>query len=143
MAVSRTYTSGEDRHAPIEGAQAFTRYCRFRLGVEVPVNSSRGKWYAELSEEMEMQGWTWDDLVTTVDYIADGRHKVRKIRGVLWFVDEARDYVSRQEVDDLQVKVAEALASETDEHWRRRLSIATGKALHRVYREWREQCMST
>lgn len=135
---SSTTTSG-DPHEPVDSPLSFTRYCRNRLGVTIPVGgSARGEWYAFLAEEMEFQGWDWDDLQRAVDYIAEQGKAVRTVKGVLWFVEDALKKTTVEKQDDLQVKVAEALAVEEDEYWRRRLSLAQGKALKRVYDEWRE-----
>jgi hypothetical protein len=107
------------------------------LGCEIPIGGQRrGVWYAQLAEEMDIQGWDWNDLVNAVDYLVETGKTVRTVNGVLFFVDEAKRMRATTSTTDLQVKVAEALATETDEYWRRRLSLAQGKNLERVYEEW-------
>jgi hypothetical protein len=139
--LSISYGTGHNELDPTEvvGAQSFTRYARAMLGCEVPVgNKYRGIWYARLKEEMEVQGWTWQDLVHTVQYIQQKRKRVHKITGILYFVQEAQQHYKDTEVSDLHVKVAEAIAKERDETWIKRLSLASGKALSHVYIQWRE-----
>ena len=136
---SISYETGRDALDPREvtGAQAFTRYAAAMLGCEVPVGGSyRGTWYSKLKEEMEVQGWSWDDLVLTVKYLNRRGITIRKIMGVLYFVQEAQKEGQRKEITDLHLKVGEAMSVETDETWRRRLSLAKGKSLELVYREW-------
>lgn len=120
---------------------AFTRYARLRLGCDTPVGGKeRGLWYQQLAEEMQAQGWTWPDLIRAVEYCNKEGIVVRKIYGVFYYVEKARRAADRHKpIDDLPAKVAEALAKETDEDWVRRLSLAKGKALERVYREWSER----
>jgi hypothetical protein len=115
----------------------FTRYAKAKLGCEVPVTSYRGVWFARLNEEMKIQGWTWDDLITAVEYLVWRKIQIHKIEGVLHFVHEAQIWAKERASYDLHAKVAEAMAVETDEVWLRRLSLARGKALERVYDEWK------
>lgn len=142
--LSRSHATGYDPHEEIRGPFRFTLLCRERLGVSIPVGGvMRGRWYEQLGKEMKIQGWTWQDLVHTVDYIAENNLRCRKIFGVLFYVDEAIEDRERRAAlrssSDLHVKVAEAIATETDEYWRRRLSLAQGKILERVYKEWTER----
>lgn len=144
MPMRSSTSTSFDLRDPVDGAVSFTRYCRERLGVTIPVGpKTRGEWYGFLKEEMEAQGWDWGQLQRAVDYIVEHGETVRTIKGVLWFVEEALRAAPAENLDEVRVKAAEALAVETDEYWRRRLSLATGKALERVYGEWRQKCMST
>lgn len=137
--LSISYVTGQDELDPdvVTGAQAFTRYARAMLGCKVPVGTTdRGLWYTQLSSEMEAQGWSWADMVKTVQYVNRKGIRIRKVFGVFYFVQEALKEGEQQEITDLQLKVADAVTSETDEMWVRRLSLAKGKALELVYREW-------
>lgn len=139
MRAKRTGTSGREPNERGESPLSFTRYCRDRLGLTIPIGgSARGQWYSMIEEEMEVQGWSWDDLYNAVDYVAEEGKVLRSMRGILYFVDEARRERSMSHTTDLHVKVAEALAVEEDSYWRRRLSLAKGETLARVYEEWKE-----
>ncbi len=139
--LSISYVTGRDELDPtqVDGAQSFTRYARAMLGCEVPVGGKfRGIWYQQLSEEMEVQGWTWDDLTFTVQYLNRRGIVILRVAGILHFVQEALKERKVVEDTDLHLKVAEAMSKETDEGWLRRLSLARGKALGLVYNQWRE-----
>lgn len=114
----------------------FTRYARARLGCETPVAGARGKWYGQLKEEMDAQGWSWEEMIITVDYLCERQIKIPYVYWVFYYVQEANAWSREKELTDLQMKVAEALLTEEDKVWVRRLSLAKGKALERVYREW-------
>jgi hypothetical protein len=90
-------------------------------------------------EEMEMQLWSIEDLVRTVDYIKGTNQKCRTLQGILWYVDAARGWKSAGVSNDyinLHAKVALALNTESDTIWIRRLSLAQGNVLRGVYAEW-------
>jgi len=91
-------------------------------------------------EEMSTQSWTFLQLTTAVLFIKKGRRSCRTLYGILHYVDEAGDMQARVnknlENHNLQVNVADALQVERDEGWRRRLSLAQGKALEMVYKQW-------
>lgn len=137
MASSQRSSRLEGRIDPrqVTTPLAFTRYAAQRLGCEVPVGGKqRGVWYGQLAEEMEANGWEWGDLLRAIDYCVENRIRVRKVFGVLYYVAKAMPPPSTNE--PIHALVARALADETDETWKRRLSLATGKALERVYSEW-------
>lgn len=140
---SFSYATG---HSDFDRSEAstplgFTRFCRAKLGCDVPVGSSRrGVWYQRLEEEMEVQGWTWNDMLAAVDYIQNHRIVIRRVEGVLYYVNRALK--EGADAPDLQFEVAKALQTETNQDWVRRLSLAKGKALERVfyqYRDWKER----
>lgn len=132
------YSTGYDENDHSSPA-AFSRYARKELGVEVPVLKGRSLWYRRLTDEMESQGWDWDDLVKTVRYIKANRIQPENIFQVLYHVQKAQKWVEYMDEYDLHAKVADALAQEEDESWRRRLSLAQGRALEKVYQQWQQQ----
>lgn len=138
MAKKRSYVHYADGSTP-DSPESFTTYCRQRLGVTVPVGNDRTRWYAQLKSEMEIHNWSWEDVAEAVHYCQRKGIKIRYPYGVLHFVDEALEDRQHQEIDNLHAKVAEALGKETDEVWVRRLSLAQGKALERVYENWRKE----
>lgn len=136
--VTRVYWTGEDPNE-YRSPAGFTRYAHRLLGVEMPVYKGRGIWHAKLMEEKEANGWVWDDLAKTVRYLKAHNKHVGSVFGILYYVDKAKAWSEYLDEYDLQAKVAEAMSEEEDETWRRRLSLAKGKALSRVYEQWRIQ----
>lgn len=114
----------------------FTRYAKAKLGCEIP---DRSLWFFRLSEKMETKGWTWNDMIATVDFLQSRSVMIEEIVSLLFYVEEAKQWSEMLNVHDLQGKVAEAMSVERDEQWLRRLSLAHGKALERVYREWKKE----
>lgn len=136
MTSSRSSWQGDSRIDPrqVTTPLAFTRYASQKLGCEVPVGGkARGVWYKRLLDEMEAQGWTWGDLLRAIDHVKDQKIKVRKIDGIFYYVNKSKRPVEASPID---AQVAQAIRLETDEGWKRRLSLATGKQLERVYSEW-------
>lgn len=128
-------STGEDAKAPTP--EGITKYARQRLGCEIPVGPKyRAVWYNRLKEEMAIQGWSYADLVRSIEYCHSQGIVVRKVAGILYYVDEAKRKGVERDEGDLHLKVAEALGKETDEKWIRKLSLAQGKALERVYEQW-------
>lgn len=103
------------------------------------MGSDRTRWYSQLKREMELHGWSWEDLVAAVEWCRRTGAKVRYPYGVLYYVDQALEAADEGEIQDLQAKVAKALEAETDPVWVRRLSLAQGKALEKVYENWRNE----
>jgi len=124
----------------IENVPDFTEYARQELGVSYPVGGGRRKaWMHFAKEEMEIQLWSIEDLVRTVDYIKGTKQKCRTLQGILWYVDAARGWKKQGKSNryvDLHAKVALALNVEDDTLWIRRLSLAQGNVLEGVYAEW-------
>lgn len=137
--LSYNYRTGDDDLSPdgVRGPVSFTRYAKAHLGCEVPVFNGRGRWFAQLKEEMEAQGWTWDDMIRTVQYVKGSRIHVEKIHGLLYYVHKAERWAKERENQDLHANVSQAISLESDEMWLRRLRLAKGKALERVYDEWK------
>ena len=141
---SVVYETGE-RLTPdtVTNVPTFTRYAQQELGLSLPLgNGRRQGWMGFCKEEMAVQSWTIPDLVAAVDYIKAKRRECRTLHGILWYVDEAVKYkascTSREADDSLHLKVAKALATEEDEGWARKLSLASGKALELVYASWEQ-----
>lgn len=142
MKPSFTRVTGEsDRIRPEDATtpRLFSLYVRQQLGIELPIGKKlRGLWYHRLTVEREIQGWSWSDLTATVAFLVNHPEiRIERIDGLFHYVKEARRYgymVSSDE--DLQAKVAEAISKEEDEHWARRLSLATGAAMAKVYQQW-------
>jgi hypothetical protein len=92
---------------------------------------------------MSTQGWQIRDLVTAVQFIKAKRKKCRSLHGILWFVSDAKKWNHYRGEhlpnSSLHLKVAEAIAQETDDTWARRLTLASGKALEVVYGNWVEE----
>ena len=135
---SYKYGTGIDPLDPTEATtpMGFTRFAAAKLGCETAIGGSRAGWYAQLNREMEAQGWSWEDMITTVEYLSWREVRLHKIFGIFFYVAEAKRWKQDMEVHDLQAKVAEAMSLEQDSSWLRRLSLARGRALERVYREW-------
>jgi hypothetical protein len=93
----------------------------------------------QLKDEMAVNGWSFGDLIATVRYIKDQGIRVREPYGIFFHVNAALAAHGKQEEYDLVSAVADALANETDEAWVRRLSLAKGVALERVYEQWRDE----
>ena len=135
---SFTYASGSD---PREYAspEAFCRYAHRLLGVEIPVARFRTGWYKRLKEEMQAQGWDWDDMAKAVRYMKAHNIHAKRMDYILYHVQKARTWVEEVDSWELQGKVADALKVETDEIWRRRLALARGPALAKIYGQWVEE----
>ena len=138
-------TGTKERLLPdeVDSVPKFTEYARQELGLSYPVGQGRREaWMKFCKEEMSTQSWSFEDLVNAVRFIKIEGKSCRTLQGIFWYVGEARASLSNSKLEDeildLQVKVAEALAQEQDEGWRRRLSLARGKALVLVYTEWRD-----
>ena len=105
-----------------------------------PVGKGRREsWMHFIKEEIEIQMWSMDDLTRTVDYIKATGQKCRTLQGILWYVDAARGWKRQgrsSDYVDLHAKVAAALNAEHDPAWVRRLSLARGDVLAKVYASW-------
>ena len=139
---SVNYETGE-RLQPhmVKTVPMFTRYAQQEIGVDLPLgNGRRQGWMKFCKEEMTLQGWEIRDLVTAVQYVKHFNKTCRTPQGILWYVRDAKEWAKRVQAivdsDNLHVKVAEALQSEDDEGWVRRLTLAQGKALQAVYQNW-------
>ena len=147
MVRSVSYASGKPerlRPEDVTSVPKFTEYARQELGLSYPVGKGRREgWMKHCKEEMGTQNWGFADLVAAVQHIKKTRAVCRTLNGILWYVGDAQRLAKAerktQETFDLQVNVAEALASEPDEGWRRKLSLAQGRALEMVYSQWLER----
>jgi len=144
MKRSVSYETGE-RLTPetVTNVPLFTRYAQQEIGVDLPLgNGRRQGWSKYVKEEMAAQGWEISDLVTSVRFIKTFNKQCRSPHGILWYVKDAREWDARSSQhlpqSSLHLKVAEALEKETDDGWARKLSLAKGKALERVYESWLE-----
>lgn len=117
----------------------FVQYAAKELGCSTPVGKQRFILYNHIKAEMQAQEWTLNDLIKTVRYCKAFHKEIRSSYGILYHVWAATKWVEEEDHFDLQMKVAEALQIETDEVWLRRLSLASGKALSRVYDNWLEE----
>jgi len=113
---SVVYSTGE-RIDPemVTNIPSLNRYAQQELGLSLPVgNGRRQGWSKFCKREMEQQLWDIKDLVRAVKYIKQTHAKCDTIYGILWYVDEARQWEQRRAVrvasDDLQAKVAYAIA---------------------------------
>ena len=135
-------TGAPDRLQPhdIKNIPDLTEYARQELGISYPVGKGRREsWMHFAKEEMELQLWSIEDLVRTVDYIKGTKQQCRTLQGILWYVDAARGWRTQGrsgDYVDLHAKVALALNVEDDTLWIRRLSLAQGNVLKGVYAEW-------
>lgn len=136
------YETGERlTPAKVTNIPSFTRFAQQELGLSLPLgNGRRQGWMGFCKEEMEVQGWEIQDLVRAVLYVKAKRPKCNTLYGLLWYVDDAKRWDDRLTFaandEDLHLKVAKALATEDDEGWARKLSLASGKALEIVYSNW-------
>lgn len=142
MRRSVSYATGE-RLTPdkVTNVPSFTMYAQQELGLDLPLgNGRRQAWSKYCKDELSTQGWDIQDLVLAVQFIKANRKKCRTLHGILWFVKDAREWGAKRRDtspdSSLHLKVAKAIASETDEGWARRLSLARGKALEIVYSNW-------
>ena len=81
---------------------------------------------------MDVQGWTFADLVEAVEWAKRKGIVIRRIDGIFYYVEKAKSDGD----ESIHAKVAQALEEEDDPWWCRRLSLAKGKMLHQVYQEW-------
>ncbi len=142
MKPSVSYETGE-RLTPeiITNVPLFTRFAQQEIGVDLPLgNGRRQGWSKYVKDEMKVQDWCIKDLVNAVRYIKVTNKQCRSLYGILWFVKDAKEWQSMcaQHLpnESLHLKVSEALEQETDDGWARRLSLAEGRALERVYENW-------
>lgn len=135
-AVNGTLLSSREAE---ESVTAFMKYAGQQIGIPIPVGvQQRGVLIKNFKREMEEQGWTLVDMVGTVRWIKREGYHPATLWQLLRYVDWARKDSVDAEVD-LQGKVAEALHQETDPVWRRRLSLAQGRALALVYQNWKKE----
>jgi hypothetical protein len=91
-------------------------------------------------DEMAAQGWSVQELVTSVQFIKRFNKPCRTPQGILWYVRDAKTWHSNSQSmsdsENLHVNVAKAIQTEDDEGWVRRLSLAQGNALQMVYDNW-------
>lgn len=139
MSVSRrsisNHTSGELPSNPFE----FVLYLREQLGVSYGPGGRRKVFLGQLKDEMAINGWSFQDLIITVQYIKAQAIRIKEPYGIFFHVNAALAAAGKTEEYDLVSAVAQALANETDEAWIRRLSLAKGVALERVYEQWRKE----
>ncbi len=144
MVRSVSYASGKPerlRPEDVTSVPSFTEYARQELGLSYPVGKGRREgWMKHCKEEMKTQSWSFADLVAAVQYIKEKRPVCHTLNGILWYVGDAQrlglSLLQEREITDLHMNVADALKVERDEGWRRKLSLAQGKALQMVYQQW-------
>lgn len=118
----------------------FCLYMREQLGVDVSPSGRRKAFMGQLADEMEMNGWSYHDMVRAVGYVKEKNIRIKEPYGIFFHVNDALTASQKKDTDyDLIAGVADALAIEQDEGWVRRLSLAKGVALARVYAEWRNE----
>jgi hypothetical protein len=139
MGVTRrsisNHTSGEPPSNPFE----FALYLREQLGLSFPPGGRRKAFLGQLKDEMELNGWSYQDLIATVAYVKAQNIRVKEPYGIFFHVNAAISGAAKQEEYDLVSGVAQALSEETDETWIRRLSLAKGRALEKVFEQWRNE----
>ncbi len=145
MKQSINYETGE-RFRPdnIKNVNDFTRYAQQELGLSLPIsNGRRQAWGKQLKVEMEAQDWEVADLVRAVGYIKAKKLSCKSLNGIMWYVQDSRGWSNKSNFDMaddlLHMKVARALAVETDDAWARKLSLASGRSLVLVYARWRAE----
>jgi len=142
MKPSVVYETGERIYPDmVQTVPMFTKYARQELGLSLPVgNGRRQGWMKFCKDEMEEQGWRFEDLTTAVRFIKSKHKKCDTLYGILWYVKQAREWDRRARDFDpttsLHLKVAAAIQQETDEEWVRKLALADGRALELVYEGW-------
>jgi hypothetical protein len=140
--MKRVYETGERLSADMVGnIPKLTKFAQQEIGVDLPLgNGRRQGWYGYCKKEMAAQGWNIQDLVLSVQYIKRFHKVCRSPQGILFYVGDAKAWNSKvtaiEDSDNLHVKVADAIKSEDDEGWVRRLSLAQGEALRMVYQNW-------
>lgn len=130
------------RYSPVPGIPPanpyeFSMFLRENLGVFYGPGTQRSKWFGALKDEMTINGWTWQDMICAVIYVKDRRINLKTPWGLFYHVNDAKAAEDIVESYDLISSVAEAISQEKDQRWLQRLSLAKGKALERVYKEWR------
>jgi hypothetical protein len=139
---SVSYATGERlRPELVTNVPTLLRFAQQEIGVDLPVSNGRRQGFMKFcKDEMEVQGWDIQDLVAAVQFIKVKHKPCRTPQGILWYVSDAKKWrdsrAAFEDDQDLHLKVAAALESETDESWARRLSLAQGKALELVYQNW-------
>lgn len=117
-------------------------YAGQQIGCPKPIgNKARGMLFGRIKDELEAQGWSIRHLVSAVDYMKSRGIKARSFDFVFYHVEPAikSGFMPRSasnSLDGLKEAVAQAVYLETDDDWTRRLLLARGSALAKVYGQW-------
>ena len=129
------------RRSDVKSTLDLLTYSQQRLGTQMPITPKRrGLACARIKEEMQAQRWSHEHLLAAIDYMKSKGIQARTFDYVFYHVDAAvrAGFLPRRPTkwDDLEAGVAEAVALETDDDWIRKLCMARGVALQRVYETW-------
>lgn len=134
------------RPAEVDTTAKAIEYIAQQLGVQKPIGvKARSIANKRFEDEMSEQRWTFDHLVATVRYMKDRGIHARRPDYVFYHVADAvkNNYLPRRKTistwDELHQKVIEAVELESNPSWERRLLLAKGDALQKVYAEWVEK----
>lgn len=134
------HNTGQDPRE-VKDSAGWLRYVQRTLGLGTPVGRQRIVLQKRIKDEMEAQDWTWGDLTKATRYVKrfKSNETIHSPFFILYFVREAKKWEEETDTFELQTKVAAAMTVETDPAWLRRLALAKGKALEKVYQMWEEE----
>ena len=141
MTVERGYTLDMIQRSDVKSSLDLLKYGQQVLGTRMPIGSKRRSVACDrINLEMSVQRWTTEHLLAAVDYMKSRGIQATSFDFVFYHVEAAikEGFMPRRPTkwDDLEAAVAEAVALETDEGWTRKLSMARGVALQKVYERW-------
>ena len=142
--VYKTGWAGRMHGKDVDSIPAIMRFYTQELGAELPKSyKARGVLSRRIKEEMEIQSWDFQDLVAAIRFMKQQGERPKGFGAVFYKVSEARNQGLKTDADDdLNEKIGEALAEETDPTWIRRLTMAKGKARVAVYMEWKRHLVT-
>lgn len=117
------------------------RYYTQELGAELPKSyAGRAKLKGRVVEEMVLQSWDFQDLVAAIRYMKQQKLRPDSFGLTFHYVGKAREAGLKpsKEKEKLGLLVQRAVAAEDDPTWILRLTSAKGKALEKVYKEWKK-----
>lgn len=133
------------RAKDVTSAPTVLNYAAQQIGCPKPVgNKSRGMLYRRIKDELEAQRWTYRHLTSAVDFMKSRGIRARSFDFVFYHVEPAikSGFMPRpasNSLEGLKEAVTRAVYVETDEAWTRRLLLARGSDLPKVYRLWEQE----
>lgn len=130
----------------VKDMNTFARYVQQELGTPMPNNPRMRAVLATTAREhfRENPALTWESMVKVVAYCKNRRRRPFSAASVFKEVRYAwsAGYLPELDPKDTETqdpRVSVALAIETDEEWRRKLSTTTGEISTKIYEAWKEE----
>lgn len=139
--IERGYTLDMITRSDVKSSLDLLKYSQQVLGTQMPIGAKRRSMACErINLEKSAQRWTNEHLLAAIDYMKARGIQAHSFDFVFYHVEAAikEGFMPRRPTrwEDLEAAVAEAVALETDDGWVRKLCMARGVALQKVYEKW-------